>query len=67
DDGESITDVSMRSSVGLRLILGMGFVSMLRFEIAIDVAHPVDERGREEDEGVEVWIRFQSTSRGGLH
>ncbi len=67
DDGESITDVSMRSSVGLRLILGMGFVSMLRFEVAIDVAHPVDERGREEDEGVEVWIRLQSTRRGGLH
>jgi hypothetical protein len=64
---ESLADVSMRSGVGLRLIAGIGFGSLLRFEVAVDIAHPLDERGRREDEGVQVWIRLQSTAGGGVH
>ena len=67
DIGEEIGDSRLRSGVGLRLIAGMGFGSLLRFEIAIDIAHPLDAQGRDEDEGVQVWIRFQGTSRGGIH
>jgi hypothetical protein len=40
---------------------------LLRFEVAVDIAHPLDERGRREDEGVQVWIRLQSTAGGGVH
>ena len=54
----------MRSSAGLRLIAGIGFGSLLRFEVAVDVAYPLDERGQHEDEGVQVWVRLQSTAGG---
>ena len=66
DRGEQLTDVRMRSSVGLRFITGLAFASMLRFEVAVDIAHPLDERGRREDEGVQFWIRFQSTAKSVL-
>ena len=66
DGGASLTDVSLRSSAGVRLIAGIGFTSHLRFEVVIDVAHPVDARGRDEDEGVQVWICLQSTAGGGV-
>jgi hypothetical protein len=67
DRDESLADVSLRSSAGVRLIAGIGFVSLLRFEVVVDVAHPIDARGREEAEGVQVWIRLQSTAGGGVH
>ena len=67
DIGEDIDDTRLRSGVGLRLIAGIGFGSLLRFEIAIDIAHPLDAQGRDEDEGVQVWVRFQGTAGGGLH
>lgn len=66
DRHESLADVSMRSSAGLRLIAGLGFGSLLRFEVAVDVAYPLDERGQHEDEGVQVWVRLQSTAGGGV-
>jgi Peptidase family M1 domain/Omp85 superfamily domain len=66
DRHESLEDVSMRSSAGLRLIAGIGFGSWLRFEVAVDVAYPLDERGQHEDEGVQVWVRLQSTAGGGV-
>ena len=65
--GESIADVSLRSSVGLRLVFGIGFFANLRFEMVVDIAHPLDKRGREEGDGVQTWIRLQTTARGGLH
>jgi Peptidase family M1 domain/Omp85 superfamily domain len=64
--GQSITDVSPRSSAGLRLIVGFGFASLLRFEVVADLAVPVDERGRREDVGLQAWVRLQSTVGGGL-
>jgi hemolysin activation/secretion protein len=64
---QSITDVSPRTSAGLRLIAGLGFASLLRFEVVADLAVPVDTRGRQEDAGVQAWIRLQSTAGGGLH
>jgi hypothetical protein len=67
DIGEAITDTRLRSGVGLRLIAGMGFGSLFRFEIAVDMAYPLDAQGQDEDEGVQVWIRFQSTAGGGIH
>ena len=67
DDDERLADVSMRSSAGVRLIAGFGFASLLRFEVAIDIAHPLDARGRDENEGMQVWVRLQSTARGGVH
>lgn len=63
---EQFADVSPRASAGLRLIAELAFGSLLRFEVAIDVAHPIDKRGRDED-GVQTWVRLQSTARGGLH
>jgi hypothetical protein len=51
----------------MRLIAGMGFGSLFRFEIAVDIAYPLDAQGQDEDEGVQVWIRFQSTAGGGIH
>jgi hypothetical protein len=66
DRHESLEDVSMRSSAGLRLIAGLGFGSLLRFEVAVDVAYPLDARGQHEDEGVQVWVRLQSTAGGGV-
>jgi hypothetical protein len=65
--GQSITDVSPRSSAGLRLIAGFGFASLLRFEVVTDLAVPVDERGRREHAGLQAWVRLQSTIGGGVH
>jgi hemolysin activation/secretion protein len=67
DRQEAITEVEMRSSAGLRLIAGFAFASIQRFEVAVDVAHPLDALGRREDEGWQVWIRLQSTAGGGTH
>jgi hypothetical protein len=64
---QSITDVSPRSSAGLRLIVGFGFASLLRFEVVTDLAVPVDERGRREQAGLQAWVRLQSTVGGGVH
>jgi hypothetical protein len=64
---QSLQDVSPRASAGLRLIAGLSFASLLRFEIALDAAVPVDARGRREDEAFQLWIRFQSTLEGGVH
>jgi hypothetical protein len=63
---QSITDVSPRSSAGLRLIAGLSFASLLRFEVVADLAVPVDERGRREDAGLQAWVRLQSTVGGGI-
>ena len=63
---QSITDVSPRSSAGLRLIAGFGFASLLRFEVVADLAVPVDERGRREEAGLQAWVRLQSTVGGGM-
>jgi hypothetical protein len=57
DRRQHLEDVSMRSRAGLRLIAGFGFGSLLRFEVIVDVAYPLDERGQQEDEGVQVWVR----------
>jgi hypothetical protein len=65
DRDEHLTEVSMRSSAGLRFIVGFAFVSTQRFEVAVDVAQPIDTLGRREDEGVQVWIRLQSSIGGG--
>jgi hypothetical protein len=67
DIGEAIADTRLRSGAGMRLIAGIGFGSLFRFEIAIDIAYPLDAQGQDEDEGVQVWIRFQSTAGGGIH
>jgi hypothetical protein len=67
DRDESLADVSLRSSAGVRVIAGIGFASLLRFEMVIDIAHPLEARGREEGEGVQVWVRLQSTAGGGVH
>lgn len=67
DIGDNITDVSLRTSAGLRIVVGMGFFSTLRFEMVVDIAHPLDERGRQEGDGVQTWIRLQATARGGLY
>jgi len=37
------------------------------FEVAVDSAHPLDERGRREDGGVQFWIRFQTTAESVLN
>jgi hypothetical protein len=66
DRHQSLEDVSLRASAGLRLIAGIGFGSWLRFEVAVDMAYPLDERGQREDEGVQVWVRLQSTAGGGV-
>lgn len=67
DVGDDIDDSRLRSGAGLRLIAQMGFGGLIRFEVAVDIAHAIDARGRREDEGVQVWVRIQSTTRGGLH
>src|SRR5215510_4758365 len=64
---QSITDVSPRSGAGVRLIAGFGFACLLRFELVVDLAVPVDERGRHEDTGLQAWVRLQSTIGGGVH
>jgi hypothetical protein len=63
---QSITDVSPRASAGLRLISGLSFASLLRFEVVVDLAVPIDERGRREDAGLQAWVRLQSTVGGGV-
>jgi hemolysin activation/secretion protein len=63
---QNFTDVSPRSSAGLRLIAGVGFASLLRFEVVVDLAVPIDERGRHESAGLQAWVRLQSTVGGGL-
>ena len=67
DRDQSLADVNMRSSAGLRIISGIAFVSMLHFEVAVDIAYPLDERGRHESEGIQFWIRFQSTAESVLN
>jgi hypothetical protein len=67
DRDEHLADTSLRASAGLRLVTEIGFGSLLRFEVVLDLAHPVDERGLEEDEGLQAWVRLQSTSGGGGH
>jgi hypothetical protein len=64
---QSITDVSLRSGAGLRLIAGFGFASLLRFEVVTDLAVPLDARGRREEPGLRAWVRVQSTVGGGTH
>jgi hypothetical protein len=67
DRHEDLSDVRMRASAGLRLIAGFAFASIQRFEIAVDVAYPLDAQGQREDEGPQVWIRLQTTAGGGTH
>ena len=67
DADEDINDVDMRTAVGMRIVFGLGFGSLMRFELAFDIAHPLDEQGRDEGENVRFWVRLQSTARGGLH
>jgi hypothetical protein len=67
DIGESLTQKSLRSGVGLRLIVQLGLASLFRFETAVDIAHPLDAQGRREGEGLQVWLRFQSTARAGVY
>jgi len=67
NQGQRITDVSPRSSAGLRLITGFGFASLLRFEVATDLAVPVDALGRRAGAGLQAWVRLQSTVGGGVH
>ena len=67
DTDERITDARLRASAGLRIVFGISFFSNLRFVIVVDIAHPLDERGRDEGTGVVAWIRLQSTAGGGIH
>jgi hypothetical protein len=64
DTDQDIGDVSLRYGAGLRLVLGMGFFSVFRFEVVVDVAYPLDELGRKEGR-VQTWFRLQTTTRGG--
>jgi hemolysin activation/secretion protein len=65
--GQEFTQTRLRSGVGLRLIASLGLASLFRFETAIDIAHPLDAQGRHEGEGLQVWLRFQSTAHAGVH
>lgn len=67
DIGQDLTQKRLRSGVGLRLIAHLALASLFRFETAIDIAHPLDAQGRREGEGLQVWLRFQSTTRAGVH
>jgi hemolysin activation/secretion protein len=67
DIGEELTQKRLRSGVGLRLIARLGLASLFRFETAVDIAYPLDAQGRREGEGLQVWLRFQSTARAGVH
>ena len=67
DRGEALDDTKLRYGAGLRLVLGIGFFSYLRFEMIVDVAHPLDAYGRDAGDGVQTWFRVQSTSGGGTH
>jgi hypothetical protein len=67
DRDDDIGDTELRYGAGLRLVLGVGFFSALRFEMVVDVAHPLDAHGREAGDGVQTWFRLQSTSKGGTH
>lgn len=66
DRHQSLADVSPRVGAGLRLIAGFGFASMARFEIVVDLATPLDERGQREEAALQFWVRLQSTVGGGL-
>lgn len=63
----AFADVKPRTAAGLRLIAGLGFASLLRFELAADLAVPLDARFRREDMPFVVWVRLQSTVGGGIH
>lgn len=65
DQHEDLGDVSPRTSAGVRLISEIGFGSVLRFELVLDLAHPIDKRGRQADTGLQTWIRLQTTVGGG--
>jgi len=67
NQGQSLSDVSLRSGIGLRLIAGFAFISLSRFEVVVDLAVPLDERGRSEEPGLRAWVRLQSTVGGGVH
>jgi hemolysin activation/secretion protein len=67
DIGEDLTQKRLRSGVGLRLIARLGLASLFRFETAVDIAYPLDAQGRSEGEGLQVWLRFQSTAHAGVH
>jgi hypothetical protein len=67
DTDERLTDARLRASAGVRLVAGISFFANLRFEIVVDIAHPLDQQGLDERTGVAAWIRLQSTARGGLH
>lgn len=67
DIGEELTQTRLRSGVGLRLIAGLALASLFRFEAAIDIAHALDAQGQREGEGLQVWLRFQSTAHAGVH
>jgi hemolysin activation/secretion protein len=64
---QTLSDVTLRSGAGLRIITGFAFVSMLHFEVVVDIAHPLDAQGRDEGEGVQFWIRFQTTAKSVLN
>ncbi len=67
DRSQRFEDVRPRTAAGLRLIAGFGFASLLRFEIAVDLAVPLDERVRREEATLQAWVRLQSTLGGGIH
>ena len=63
---QRLVDVSPRTAAGLRVVAGLSFVSLQRFEIAADFAVPLDQRVRRDDP-FQVWVRLQSTLGGGVH
>lgn len=67
DNDARLSATDPRISAGLRTIAEIGFGSLLRFEVVLDVAHPIDARGLREESGWIAWIRLQSTARGGIH
>ncbi|MGE3539700.1 MAG: hypothetical protein AB7N91_20005 [Candidatus Tectimicrobiota bacterium] len=67
DRGQDVTDVSPRTAAGIRLIAGLSFASLLRFEVVADLATPLDERGRREEAALQAWVRLQSTFGGGIY
>jgi hypothetical protein len=66
DTSEELADIRPRASAGLRLVAEIGFGSSLRFEVAVDLAHPIDEQGRRDAPGVQTWLRLHSTVGGGM-
>lgn len=63
---QRLADVSPRTAAGLRLIAGLGFASLLRFEVVADLAVPLEARFRREESALQVWVRLQSTLGGGM-